>query len=193
MFKILYYVAYIVLYPFYRYRFLGRENLPKGPCVLCANHTANSDVIFLVLANGPKWDVGIIGKEELFRFKPFGAVLKWLGAFPVKRGSSDLQAVKTGFSILKAGKKLLIFPEGTRVKPGMKREPKPGAAMFALRNNVPMVPVYIPAGRKVFRRNTVVIGKPYAPTVDGKPDARVYLEVTEELMKRIFALKELSL
>ncbi len=193
MFKIIYYAAYVLLYPFYRYRFIGRENIPEGPCVLCANHTANSDVVFLVLANGPKWDIGIIGKEELFRFKPFGALLKWLGGFPVKRGSTDLHAVKAGFSILKAGKKLLIFPEGTRVKPGMKSEPKPGAALFAVRSKVPMVPVYIPEGRKVFRRNTVVIGQPYAPQVEGKPDQQQYQAFTLELMGRIKELKELSL
>ncbi len=193
MFKIIYYIAYVVLYPFYRYKFVGRENLPDGACVLCANHTANSDVIFLVLANGPKWDIGIMGKESLFRFKPLGSLFKWLGGFPVKRGCSDLHAVKTGFAILKAGKKLLIFPEGTRVKPGMKSEPKPGAALFALRCNVPMVPVYIPAGRKVFRRNTVVIGKPYRPQVEGKPDQQHYQAITAELMDRIMELEVLSL
>ncbi len=193
MFKLIYYIAYVVLYPFYRYKFIGRENLPEGACVLCANHTANSDVIFLVLANGPKWDIGIMGKESLFRFKPLGALFRWLGGFPVKRGSSDLHALKTGFAILKAGKKLLIFPEGTRVKPGMKSEPKPGAALFALRCSVPMVPVYIPAGRKVFRRNTVVIGKPYLPQVEGKPDQHHYQAITAELMDRIMELKELSL
>ncbi len=190
--KLLYYVAYVVLYPFYWYRFVGRENLPEGACVLCANHTANSDVIFLVLATGPKWDIGIMGKDTLFRFKPFGALLRWLGGFPVKRGSSDIHAVKTGFAILKAGKKLVIFPEGTRVKPGMKSEPKTGAALFAVRNQVPMVPVYVPEGRKVFRKNTVVIGKPYAPQVEGKPDQHQYQVITEELMRRIMDLKELS-
>ncbi len=193
MFKVIYYVAYVLLYPFYRYRFVGRENLPEGACVLCANHTANSDVVFLVLANGPKWDIGIMGKEELFRFKPFGALLEWLGAIPVKRGSSDIHAVKAGFSILKAGKKLLIFPEGTRVKPGMKSEPKTGAALFSLRCKVPMVPVYIPEGRKVFHKNTVVIGKPYLPQVEGKPEQHHYQEFTVELMRRIVELKELSL
>lgn len=189
MFKFVYYLALIVLYPFYRFHFVGRENLPEGPCVLCANHTTNSDAVFLVLANGPKWDIGIIAKEELFRFKPFGAVLKWLGAFPVKRSASDMHAVKTGFSILKAGRKLLIFPEGKRVKPGMKSEPKTGAALFAARGRVPLVPVYIPEGRKLFRRNTVVIGKAYMPEVEGKPDQQQYQMLTADLMERIMELK----
>ncbi len=192
MYKFLYYFFLTLFYPFYRFRFLGRENLPEGACVLCANHTANSDIIFLVLANGPKWDIGIMGKEEVFRFKPLGAIFRWLGAFPVKRGTSDIHAVKTALSILKSGKKLLLFPEGTRVKDGKVSEPKTGAAVFAIRSNVPLVPVYIPAGRKVFRKNTVVIGKPFLPQIEGKADQQQYVAATQELMRQISDLKELS-
>ena len=193
MFKFVYWLIYCVTYPFYRYRFVGRENIPEGPCVMCGNHTANSDVIFLVMANGPKWDFGVIGKEELFRFKPLGALFRWLGAFPVKRSTNDMHAVKTCLTILKSGKKLLIFPEGTRVKPGMVSEPKPGAALFSVRCKVPLVPVYIPEGRKAFRKNTVVIGEAYAPQVEGKPDQQQYQAITEDLMGRIMALKNKEL
>lgn len=189
MFKFVYWLIYCATYPFYRYRFVGRENIPEGSCVMCANHTANSDIVFLVMANGSKWDFGVIAKEELFRFKPLAALFKWLGAFPVKRSTSDMHAVKACFSILKSGKKLLIFPEGQRVKPGMKSDPKPGAALFAVRCKVPLVPVYIPEGRKVFRKNTVVVGKPYEPLVEGKPDQQQYQAITEDLMSRIMELK----
>ena len=195
MFKLVYWLLYAVLYPFYRFRFVGQENLPEGPAVICANHTANIDAVLLVLANGTKKDYGIIGKEELFRFKPFAALLRWLGGVPVKRGSGDVQAVRAGFSILKDGKKLLLFPEGTRVKSGM--EPvraKAGAPMFAFRNNVPLVPVYIPAGRKAFRKNTVIIGKPYLLEWEGKPAHDQYQLWADELMDNIQALatKELK-
>lgn len=190
MFKIVYWLIYCATYPFYRYRFVGRENIPEGPCVLCANHTANSDVVFLAMANGPKWDFGVIGKEELFRFKPLGSLFKWLGGFPVKRSASDLHAVKACLSILRSGKKLLIFPQGKRVKPGMTVEPKPGAVLFSVRCGVPLVPVYIPEGRKAFRRNTVVVGQAYRLEAAGKPDQKQYQEWTVELMERIMALKE---
>lgn len=190
MFKLIYYALYILLYPIYRFHFVGRENIPEGAAVLCANHTANIDAVFLVLANGPRWDFGIIGKEELFRFKPLGAFFKWLGAVPVKRDSGDIQVIRTGFSILKAGKKLLLFPEGTRVKPCMPPvRAKAGAPMFAVRNNVPLVPIYIPAGRKAFKKNTVVIGKPYHPVCDGKPNHERYQQMADELMRCIQDLK----
>lgn len=195
MYKVVYYFLYIVLFPIYGFRFVGRENLPEGAAVVCGNHTANIDAVFIALANGPKWDFGIIGKEELFRFKPLAALFKWLGGIPVKRNSGDMQVIRVGFSILKAGKKLLLFPEGTRVKPGMEPvEPKPGAPMFAVKCNAPLVPVYIPAGRKAFRRNTVIIGKPYMPQFEGKPSHEDYQRMAEELMQRIHALapKELN-
>ena len=188
MFKFIFYFLYIVLYPIYRFHFIGRENIPAGPCVMCGNHTANIDSVLLVFANGSKGDFGFIAKEELFRFKPFGAFLRSVGAIPVKRSTMDMHAVKAGFSILKSGKKLLLFPEGTRVKVGMRSEPKPGAALFSVRGKAPMLPVYIPAGRKAFHRNDIIIGKPYTPAVEGKPDARQYQEITEDLMQRIMSL-----
>ena len=191
MFKLLYYTLYIVLFPFYRYRFVGRENLPEGAAVICANHTANIDAVLLVLANGPQRNFGIIGKEELFRFKPFAALLKWLGGVPVKRNSADVQVIRAGFSILKEGKKLLLFPEGTRVKEGMAPvRAKAGAAMFAFRNQVPLVPVYIPAGRKAFRKNTIVIGEPYLLSFNGKPSHEQYQEMADDLMIRICQLAQ---
>ena len=92
--------------------------------------------------------------------------------------------------MLKAGKKLLLFPEGTRVKPGMPPvRAKAGAPMFAVRNNVPLVPIYIPAGRKAFKKNTVVIGKPYHPVCDGKPNHEHYQQMADELMRCIQDLK----
>lgn len=195
MFKFIYYFLYIVLFPIYRFHFVGRENLPEGAAVLCANHTANIDAVFIVLANGPQRNFGIIGKEELFRFKPLAAFFKWIGGVPVKRGSGDVQVIRAGFSILKEGKRLMIFPEGTRVKKGMAPvRPKAGAPMFAVRNHAPLVPIYIPAGRKAFKKNTVVIGKPYHPVFEGKPTHEQYQEMADQLMENILALapKELK-
>ena len=102
-----------------------------------------------------------------------------------------MQAIRTGFSILKSGKKLLLFPQGTRVRDGKTVEPKTGAVIFATRAKVPLVPVYIPEGRKIFKQNTVIIGKPYFPELPAeKPTSEDYHAMTHELMGRIFALKE---
>ena len=198
MFKIVYYLVLICLYPFYWYRFEGRENIPAGPCVLCGNHSTNIDAVFMVLANGKKGDYGFMAKEELFKVPVLRHIIRWLHAFPVKRGMAggDMHAIRTGFSILRSGKKLLMFPEGTRVKNGVSVrtgqpvEPKVGAVLFALRGGVPLVPVYISEGRKLFRRNVVRIGQPYQPDCgSAKPTQEDYQRLTHELMDKIYALR----
>lgn len=198
LFKIAYYLVLICLYPFYQYRFEGREHLPEGACVLCANHSTNSDAVFLVLANGKKGDYGFMAKEELFHVPVLRHIIRWLHAFPVKRGveGGDMHAIKTGFSILRSGKKLLMFPEGTRVKNGVSvRSGKPvqakvGAVLFAMRSGTPLVPVYISEGRKLFRRNLVRIGEPYYPKCAAKkPPPEDYQQLTRELMEKIYGLK----
>lgn len=198
LFKFVYYLVLLCLYPFYQYRFEGRENLPEGACVLCANHSTNSDAVFLVLANGKKGDYGFMAKEELFHVPVLRHIIRWLHAFPVKRGmeGGDMHAIKTGFSILRSGKKLLMFPEGTRVKNGVSVrsgkpvKPKVGAVLFAMRSGTPLVPVYISEGRKLFRRNLVRIGTPYLPKCEAhKPSSEDYQHLTLELMEKIYGLR----
>src|SRR5699024_4687983 len=104
---------------------------------------------------------------------------------------SDVGAIKHALRLLKEGRKLLLFPEGTRVKEGADVEAKTGAAMLALRAGVPIVPVWIPSKRKWFRRTDVLIGEPFFPQAAGRrPTAEDYDRVTEEMMTRIEALKE---
>ena len=196
MFKAFYWIVRVLMFPFYRARIEGKEHLPQGAAVVCSNHSTNSDAIFLVLANGPKGDYGFIAKDELFHIPVLRHVIRWLHAFPVKRGQHDVGAIKTAFSVLKKGRKLLIFPEGTRVRNGKSRrtglpvEVKNGAVLFSHRAGVPLVPVYIPEGAKLFRNNTVRIGQPFFPSYcEQKPTADEYAAVSAELMRRIYSLK----
>lgn len=184
MYFFVYWGVYLLLKPFYRFKFIGREKLPEGPCVVCANHTALVDSIFLVLSMGRKGKFVIMAKAELFKFKPFGALLKWLNVFPANRGKGDMTAVKTGIKALNEDKKLLIFPEGTRVRSGQVSEPKTGAAMFAIRKNVPVVPVYITAGKKFLKGADIVFGDPFMPDEE-TAKAKDYAGLTEEIMRRI--------
>ncbi len=79
-----------------------------------------------------------------------------------------MQAVKTALKLLKDGDKLLMFPEGTRVRQGEDVSVKTGAAMFATRTGVPLLPVYIQRKKRLFARNAVVIGQPYYPQYAGR-------------------------
>ena len=182
------YAASLVLLPVYRLKVRGKENIPQGAAVVCGNHTARSDVVMVFLALFyHKERPAIIAKAELFK----NPIAKWffsyMGAFPIHRGSADLNAIKTSLSALKQGKKLIIFPEGTRVKEGMEAvEAKSGSAMFAQRTNSPVLPVYITPGKKALRGCTVTFGEPFFMTKeligqDYQMGAKLIMEHIEEV------------
>ena len=85
---------------------------------------------------------------------------KAVKAFPVRRGEGDLAAIRHAFKILKAENLFGIFPEGTRIKTWEIGRFEPGTAMIALKNNAPVIPVYIKGQYKLFRRMKVIIGEP---------------------------------
>ncbi len=175
----------VVLWPIYRLKVVGSENIPKGPAVVCGNHTANIDSVMLFLAFKLKERPAVIAKAELFKT----AIARWffpkMGIFPVHRGKADLAAIKKSLSVLKNGQKLIIFPEGTRVKSGELGDGKSGAAMFAMRTSSPVLPVYITPGKKAFRGCTVTFGKPFYLPKPEKADAAAYKEAAEVIMQKI--------
>ena len=189
-YKIVIYLLYLpiklVIAPFKVY---GKENIPEGAAVVAGNHTSNFDAPLAVLSMPLKGDVKIIGKIELFRNKLFGWFLKKMGAFPVDRGNNDIAAIKTALNTLKTGQKLLIFPEGTRVKGEEDVGAKQGAALFAMRTGAPVLPMYLTSGKKLFRRTKVIFGKPYY--IEGSyKDQENMQRAADEMMEKIFALGE---
>lgn len=184
--------------PFHPIRHLGRENIPEGGAVVCGNHTAMSDPFFVVYAMGWKHQMRVMAKIEVMRIPVVGWLLSKAGVFGIDRGKADVGAIKTAMKYLKSGEKVLIFPQGTRVKEGVghdgqESEAKTGAAMLAMRTGVPILPVYIPEKKHWFRFTQVVIGEPYYPeTAAKRPTAEEYRAVAEEVMLRIQALGEKS-
>ena len=89
--------------------------------------------------------------------------MKGLGCIKIDRQGNDIAAIKESLNILKKGKKLVIFPEGTRTNNENNElgQMKQGVAMFAIKAKVPVVPMYILNKPKVFRRNKVFIGQPF--------------------------------
>lgn len=186
---------YIVLWPilnfFHPIRAIGRENIPEGPAVICPNHTTIGDPFYVVFAFGRRYPMRAMAKIQIMRVPFIGWILGKAGVFGVDRGHADMKAVKTALRLLKDGNKLLMFPEGTRVHEGEDVAAKTGAAMFATRTNVPLMPVYIQRKKKLFSRNIVVIGEPYTPKYEGrKPTADELDAITNDLMDRIHALGE---
>ena len=188
---------YAILFPVFKIlrpsRAIGLENLPEGGALICPNHTKAVDPFFVVFSFGLKNRMSGMAKIEIMRIPVIGALLKKAGIFGIDRGKADVGAIKTAMKRLKDGEKLLMFPEGTRVKEGEEgdHEAKNGAAMLALRTGVPIVPVYIPRKKNWFRPTTVVVGEPYRPQIAGKKATQEeYNAISAEMMRRIFALGE---
>lgn len=190
-----YHVIYAVVWPFFNLfhpvRAVGREHIPEGAALICPNHTKASDPFFVVFAFKRKHVMRAMAKAEVMRVPVIGWLLGKAGVFGVNRGAADINAVKTALRFLKEGRKLLMFPEGTRVEEGENVEAKTGAAMFAVRTGAPIVPVYIPAKKRWFCPTTVVIGQPFYPKVaDRKGTSEEYRAIADDLMARIHALEE---
>lgn len=145
-----------------RVKYEGQENLKEsGGYILCSNHRAWWDPI-LVAFGIKKRQITFMAKKELFKFKPFGAIIRALGAFPINRGAADSGAIKNAEDIVKSGKILLIFPEGTRSKTGIPLRAKSGAAYIAAETGVDIIPVAICyEGKYCIRKKvTVCYGEP---------------------------------
>ena len=186
---------YAVIWPFFNLfrplRVIGRENIPQGAAVICPNHTTIGDPFYVVFAFGHRYPMRAMAKIQIMRVPFIGWILGKAGVFGVDRGHADMKAVKTALKFLREGNKLLMFPEGTRVHQGEDVSAKTGAAMFACRTGVPLLPVYIQPQKRLFARNLVVIGKPYYPQFSGrKPTADELDAITDRLMDQVHALGE---
>jgi 1-acyl-sn-glycerol-3-phosphate acyltransferase len=120
-------------------RVTGCEHVPKaGAVIIAPNHKSFWDAFFIAaILRRP---VRFMGKAELFAGRR-GRLFVALGAFPVRRGSSDTEAIQTARTVLDQGGVLALFPEGTRVRdPDLLGTPRRGAARLALETGAPLVP-----------------------------------------------------
>lgn len=167
---------------FFRVKIVGEENLSDGTYVICPNHKSLNDPPLMGVCI--KTPVKFMAKEELFKNKFFDTAMRALGAFPVKRGKSDLAALKTAISTLKGGDNLVVFPEGTRSPKDHLNEGKSGAALIAAKAGVDIVPVGIRGRYRIFSKVTVNIGKPISmDEYFGKRlDSKTLAHITDSLI-----------
>ncbi len=178
-----------------RIRLRGRHNIPKdGPFLIAANHLAWTDIPYIPLFLPRK--AIFMAKEEYFSSK-IAWLVRFLGAFPVKRGEGDRQALRTADEQLKKGNMVIVFPEGTRSKTGAMAKAHAGLGMIALRSGVPIVPVAIWGSEKVLKefgpRVTISYGEPIVFKPKGAKMTREDIDnATEEVMRAIAAMLPLS-
>jgi 1-acyl-sn-glycerol-3-phosphate acyltransferase len=192
--------AAVLSWPFLRFVFRlevhGKEHVPReGGFVLAANHNSNFDPWPLGFPLFPQRFLRFMAKSELYWWP-----LKWIlnagGAFPVRRGEQDEQAIQTAVELCRAGHCVVMFPEGTRRRKGLRKKwearAHSGAARIALEARVPLVPAGL-RGTDDLRR-LAKIRVDYGPPIplddlEGRDIREASHEATERLMSEIQRLE----
>ena len=189
-------LSWPVLHGIFRLHVRGLENVPEGGAVLAANHLSNFDPWALGIPLWPRRQLYFMGKAELFN-PVLTPILRGAGAFPVRRGEHDLQAIETAVALCREGKLVAMFPEGTRREKGLRKKftarPRGGSARIALAAEVPLVPAAIKGTDRLLTlpRLQVSYGQPL-PLDDlaSLPPKDASETATERLMTEIQALYE---
>lgn len=135
----------------FRGRMLGRENVPeKGGALIVSTHQSYFDPVLASL--GFDRETSFMARESLFVNHDFAWLIRSLNAYPVSRNTTDMRAVKETLRRLKSGKKVLVFPEGTRTPDGRIGKLQPGVAAIAKQANVTVVPTLIEGACDVLPR-----------------------------------------
>jgi 1-acyl-sn-glycerol-3-phosphate acyltransferase len=171
-------------------RIYGSERVPRtGGVVLALNHFSWLDPPAFGAAC-PR-NIRYMAKIEIHRVPGLGQLIRSFGAFSVRRGESDREAVRLMRRCVQEGDVLGIFAEGTRQRSGVPGPVQPGAAMVGLQERVPIVPAAI-HGSQFWRLGnfepvSVAWGRPLA--FEGLPaNAKGYREASAEIEREIHGL-----
>ena len=152
-------VSYLFVFPIFRFLFRGQtigiSNLPKtGGVVVVSNHGSHLDPPILGHALGRP--VAFMAKSELFRVPILASIISACGAYPVKRGAGDREALRTASNRLNEGWATGVFLDGTRQENGRVNDPKAGAALLAGRTGCPILPVAIVNSHRAFPKGSIL-------------------------------------
>jgi len=189
-------LSWPLLYGLFRLRARGRENLPReGGYVLACNHVSSFDPWPLAMPLWPRRYLRFMAKSELYWF-PLTLILNNAGAFPVRRGQADVEAIETAVQLAREGNIVAMFPEGTRRTKGLVKRfearPRSGAARIALEAGVPLVPAAVAGTDRLLRLGPlrVAYGEPVElGDLRGVELREASQQATDRLMARIAELE----
>jgi 1-acyl-sn-glycerol-3-phosphate acyltransferase len=190
-------LSWPVLKTVFRHRAAGIENVPQtGGFVLAANHWSNFDPWPLGIPLFPRRFLRFMAKSELFWF-PLSTIARAGGAFPVRRGERDEEAIATAVALCRAGHAVVMFPEGTRRRKGLRKKHearwRTGAARIALEAGVPLVPAAVSGTERLARLGPLRVRYGAPIELDGLgdlPPSEAARVVTERLQAAVTELEE---
>ena len=187
-------VARVLFALFFRIRVTHRERLPaRGGVLVVSNHQSYLDPV--LVAVGMPRPFHPMARESLFRFPPFAWIIRSLNAFPVRRASADLGAIREALRRLEGGAVVLMFAEGTRTRDGSIGPIHGGPITIAARAGVPVVPVVIdgafeawPKGQRLPHPHPIRVacGRPLSAEEVASGDTQ---KLVEELRRRMLELQ----
>ena len=195
LFHAAYYVVGFVLGILFPVSVEGLEDLPDSGVLLCPNHSSNWDPVLVALKLPVNYRLHIMAKEQLFRNRLVGWVLRQVGAFPVKRGGTDIQSVRNAIQAIRSGDNLLVFPEGTVIRNGVgvadgkPANAKSGVVVIGIQAGATLVPVFVDGKKRPFRRTRIIFGQPYTPVYTGRHGTADEMQkAADEILAAAYAL-----
>jgi 1-acyl-sn-glycerol-3-phosphate acyltransferase len=190
-------VSWPILKTIFRHRARDVDKVPAvGGLVLAANHWSNFDPWPLGIPLFPRRFLRFMAKSELFWF-PLGAIITAGGAFRVRRGERDEEAIATAVALCRAGHAVVMFPEGTRRRKGLRKKHearwRTGAARIALEADVPLVPAAVVGTERLSRLGPLRVryGDPLElADLRDLPEPEAARIATERLLEAVTKLEE---
>ncbi len=161
-------VAKVLFKIYFRLTIIGVENVPKeGGFIAAPNHKSGLDIPIVGRALPRK--MYTLSKKELFENKFRAWYFRKLGGIPLKRNFADVESLRTAINILKEGKPLLMFPEGTRVEGDRLGMPKKGFIFISYKAGAPILPIGIAGTRIALPKNGKFPKPKHVVITFGKP------------------------
>ena len=198
LYRVCHTLIYIAAKAGFQFRVFGQENvIEEGPAIMAANHQSYLDPP--IVGVSCKRELYYMARKSLFDKPLLGPFISRVNAIPVDLSKGDLAALRTVIQLLKAGRRTLIFPEGTRSLDGQIQKARPGIGIIIAKTLAPVVPMRIfgtfeawPKGGKLqLHPIQVVVGKPIRFSNDDflPANREVYQKVSERVLAAVAALE----
>lgn len=173
---------------FYRHKVYGKSNLPKTGAIYAANHSSFLDPPLLGISC-PNRIINFLARASLYHNPILGWMLRALYTYPIKKGEGNIGTFRQALELLKEGKNLALFPEGTRSEDGKLQKALPGVSLLVIRSEALVVPVYLHGTFGIwnrFHKKPKIWTKEKTACVFGKPlDFRNFKGDKKELQQLI--------